>query len=278
MASILNSKYLIVLLLIIIIIGFFSIFKHSTYEQGIWNVISYKGVNGTSDTTTSQIKVTRSEFIMLEDRIRLFVYFKVNNTEDYPNSFGWINKFIETEDGLAFSPSKGMGVNNLQPYVKSNELYIEYKLPTYVDIQNIYWGLYDNPSHSLRYKISLHPIEKMIVRSFDSIRITPDKLIADSNNLIGLKVQMRCKGSEFMQFATQNINTFNTVCQNRNKSFPLYINYNISFKFANDLLPTINKIKNQLLEFDVIGTVEWAEPISSTSQIIIDVESIDVEE
>ncbi len=268
-------KYL-VLFAIVISITLFIKTQNTTYDQGVWNIITYQAANGVVGKNTSRIKVTRSESIILNDRIRLLVYFKVENTADYPNSFGWKNKFIETYDGIAFLPTRGVGVNNLQPYTESNELYTEYRLPTYVDVKKIYWGLYDNPSHSMRYKILLQPTEKAINLASEPKIITYDTLLEKSKNLIGLKVKLLCKGSQFMQ-VNQKGNTFQAACQDIDNPYFATVSYYIGFKFTNELLPLIYKIKKQSLKFNVTGVVEWPESTDYMSKVIIDVKLIEID-
>ncbi len=266
-------KYLI-LLIIVVFIVLFTKAQYTVHEQGVWNIITYMGANRDKEKITSRIKVIRSESIILDDRIRLLVYFKMENTANYPISFGWKNKFIETDDGISFLPTRGIGVDNLQPYTESNELYTEYKLPLYVDTEKIYWGLYDNPSHLMRYKILLRPMKKSIAGEYEPKKITVDKLIEESKSLIGLKIKIRCKGSEYMQI-NQNKNIFQAICQDIDNPYSS-INYDIGFKFTNELLPTIYKIKKQSLKFDAIGIVEWPEPTDYMSGIIIDTKLIEI--
>ena len=205
------------------------------------------------------------------------MHFEVDNTDNYPSSFGWMNKFIETYDGIAFLPTRGIGVNNLQPYTKSNELYVEYKLPTYVDVKKIYWGLYDNLSHSMRYKILLQTTQKSIYFASGPKIITYDTLLEKSKELIGLEVKLLCRGSQYMQI-NQKQNTFQAVCQDLDNAYGGFISYDIGFKFTNELLPLIYKIKKQSIKFNAIGTVEWPESTDYLSKIIIDVKSIETEE
>ncbi len=205
------------------------------------------------------------------------MYFKIENTADYPISFGWKNKFIETYNGVAFLPTRGTGADNLQPYIESNELYVEYKLPTYVDVKKIYWGLYDNLSHSMRYKILLQPTQKSIYFASGPKIITYDTLLEKSKELIGLEVKLLCRGSQYMQI-NQKQNTFQAVCQDLDNAYGGFISYDIGFKFTNELLPLIYKIKKQSIKFNAIGTVEWPESTDYLSKIIIDVKSIETEE
>lgn len=265
-------KYLITL--VILIAAVFLIKTNNTiYEQGEWNSISYKVADGSNKKTISRIKILKSKSIQLEDRIRLLVYFKVENTEDNPSSFGWNNKYIITEDGISFSPIRGEGVNNLQPYTTSNKLFVEYKLPIYIDIKKIYWGLYDGPSQSMRYKIHLNPTESIVNEMDDPKKITFEELQNNYKKLIGRKVKLTCWGTQFMLISPGG-NTFNARCQEGN---PYIVNYEIGFIFKDEMLPIINKIKSKSLKFHISGKVEWPEPTNFMSKIIIVVESIQID-
>ncbi len=268
-------KYL-VLLIIVVSVVILTKAHFTVYEQGAWNIITYKSANILKEKTTSRIKVIRSESILINDRVRLLVYFKVENMADYPVSFGWRNKFIETEDGISFLPTRGIGVDNLQPYMESNELHTEYRLPLYVDTEKIYWGLYDNSSHSMRYKILLQPTEKSIVVTDKPKKIIFNKLLEESKDLIGLNVKIRCKGSQYIQI-NQNQNIFRAICQDVDDPHSGIVNYDIAFKFPNELLPSIPKIKKQSFKFDAIGTVEWPDSTDYMSKISINVMSIEIE-
>ena len=267
-------KYIIFIFIIIVSITFYTKSRDTIYNEGVWNSISYMIVNGGKEKMTSDIKITHSEAILLEDRIRLLVYFKIENTADYPNSFGWDNKYIISQDEISFAPLRGIDVENLQPYIKSNELYTEYKLPKYVNIDRIYWGLYDTYSHSMRYKILLKPnkVNKSIEN--EQIEVTLNKLLIETKDLIGREVKILCKGNQFMQI-NQKQKTFNASCKDIDNPYTI-VNYEVAFKYKDSLLPIIYQIKNESKKFYVTGKVEWPDSNNFMSKIIIDVGNIEI--
>lgn len=266
-------KYLILIIIAIFIIFFINL-HHTIYEEGAWNTITYRSVDGFKEKSTDRIKVVNSKSIILDDRIRLLVYFNVENMSNRTQSYAWINKFIETEDGIQFKPIRGFEANDLQPYSASQELYTEYKLPRYVDIKKIYWGLYDSTSQSMRYKILLKPTEKFNVVYDEPILITFDKLLVGSKDLIGLKVKIQCAGNQFMQI-DQNQKIFSANCQDSNN--PYSISHELGFYLNDTLLPKIYNIKQQSSKFYVTGRVEWPAPTDFMSKVIIEVDSIEIE-
>ncbi len=268
----LKMKYLLFLILIALSIIFFTKFYQSIYEQGKWNYISYTVANGSKEKSTARINLTHSEAIVMGDRIRLLVYFKIENTDNYPISFAWENKYIMSDDSIYFKPIRGRGVKDLQTYSESNGLYAEYNLPTYVNLDKIYWGLYDTLSHSMRYKIQARPTIKTISYSSEPRTISAEELLNEKNKLIGTEIYICCKGSQFINL---NNNIFSAACRDIDSQFP-QINYDIGFKVPDKLLSIVNKIKNKSLKFCTTGKVEWANPPDYMRKVIVTVESIEI--
>lgn len=128
-------------------------------NKGEWYTFTYKGVNSkNAKTVTSMLKVNSSEYKKVADHIKLVVYFQAKNTLKYPVAFGWLNKYVRDENGFSFMPLLGKQ-STLQPYAISDNMYAEYKLPSYVDVSKLKWGLYDSISNSFRYTIKLYPKE-----------------------------------------------------------------------------------------------------------------------
>ncbi len=231
--------------------------KNKIYNEGEWNTVTYTTSSSSDKKVTSKINVTHSQVIQLKDRTRLIVYFKVKNIEESPHSFGWKNKYVDIS-GLSFMPARGDDSLNIQPYSESDELSVEYKLPTYVDLkEDIIWGLYDNFSHSFRYKIKLMPIIKNIQIQEQPISVTHDTLFKNIENLIGMDVAIQCR--KFPGIQLTNLNTkqysFYTSCSNIDDLYPI-TNFDILFTVDKNNIDSIKSIpKNQKILIN--GTVDW---------------------
>ena len=231
--------------------------KNKTYEEGVWNTITYSGVNRDEEKATTKINVTHSQAIQLDDRTRLIVFFKVKNIEKYPLSFGWENKYVNMH-GLSFMPTRGDNSENVQPYSESDELSVEYKLPAYTDLTDIEWGLYDSTSHSFRYKIKLKPVKKNIQIQEQPKLVTYETLLKNTENLIGMDVIIQCK--KFPDIQLNNFDnkkySFYAPCKNIDDQFPIS-NFDILFTINKNNTDSIKSIPlNQ--KFSIYGKVDWA--------------------
>lgn len=133
---------------------------NNVINKGKWHTFTYREANTKEHISlTSMLKVNRSEYKKVANHIKVVVYFQAKNTAKHPVSFGWLNKYIRDKNGFGFTPLVGEYSLDVQPYAISDNMYAEYKLPSYVDVSKLRWGLYDSISHSFRYTIKLYPKE-----------------------------------------------------------------------------------------------------------------------
>ena len=105
----------------------------------------------------STVKVVSSAYQDTDNWIRVFVYFTVENTQKFPTTYGWNNKYLKDKHGNMFYPSKGVMSRKLQPHESSDECYVEYAVPKKIDMKNLKWGLYDKKTKTMRYEINIFP-------------------------------------------------------------------------------------------------------------------------
>ncbi|MBM4166628.1 MAG: hypothetical protein FJ218_06900 [Ignavibacteria bacterium] len=111
--------------------------------------------------TQTKVIVNNCTYSTVSDHIILYVDWEAENTGKEAAEFGWQNKCIQDDEGRVFSPEKGADSRLIQPLDKTGELTITYILPSKVNINNLYWGLYHGDAElGLKYKIKLTPVNQ----------------------------------------------------------------------------------------------------------------------
>ena len=125
-------------LLLILTLATWVYTNDSICHEGNWCKLKHYVADVKVDKDTkkkhSLVKVISSDYQDTDNWKRVFVYFAVENTLNFPITYGWKNKYLKDKNGNMFYPIKGVNSRKLQPQERSEECYTEYSLPKKIDL------------------------------------------------------------------------------------------------------------------------------------------------